>query len=520
MDRRAEGSDMNTWAISALNRDEPDDGPVVLDDLSDQEVDAMLREVLAAEADRLAAGTDSQREPDVPPPGPRRSGPLKFSPQRLALADRLGRACGLQRSPTSAVRPRPDTGAEATAAPDLMAEARLDPAITVPAGHRRRSDLEPRQILLTGATGFLGAFLLAEMLRAYPGARVLCLVRAARSGDAAERLERNLRRYGVWDEAMWERVGSVSGDLERPSFGLTRSQFGQLAEQVDLVFHNGARVHLVEPYARMRATNVLGTQEVLRLAAPAAVPVHFVSTNGVLFGRSDNPDVLREDRRLAPDMVPPNGYVQTKWVAEALVRQARHRGIPTAIYRPSWISGETGSGACAALDALWSFVKACVELQGAPDGEGWDVREDLVPVDYVAGAIVHLARHREPDGAVYCLTNPVPTPAAAVLERIRAAGYPMASMAMGQWGERLAALAATAGPGSCLPAVAVLLGDLSALREHSAVRVRYDDANTRRGLAGSGIACPAVGADPLDRCVRYLRDTGFLPALETGRGVR
>ena len=434
--------------------------------------------------------------------------------ERSARPDRLQRAEGLRRPAVASVG-APSHPAWAPGRPDvtdLVADAALDPSIVGPS-HATRPDTtrpdpvwrarEPEQVLLTGATGFLGAFLLAEVLRVHPGARVHCLVRADHQAHAAERLRRNLHRYRLWDEATWGRVSPLAGDLERPGLGLAGGVVERLSEELHLVLHSGARVHLVEPYSRMRAANVLGTREVLRLAAGRAVPVHLVSTNGVLFARADNPGVLPEDRRLTPSMLPTNGYVRSKWVAEELARQGCERGVPTAIYRPGWISGASDTGACGAHDAFWTFIRVCVELRAAPDGDGWEAWEDLVPVDYVAAAIVHLAHHREPDGSANSLTNPVPTPATAVLARLRAAGYPLASLPMDLWGQRVAA---------GVPAAAALFGDVSVLRDHCDVRVRYDDAGTRRGLAGSGIGCPAVGADLLDRCLRYLRDTGFLPA--------
>src|SRR5262249_19684535 len=123
----------------------------------------------------------------------------------------------------------------------------------------------PSDVLLTGATGFLGAFLLAELLRD-GRATVHCLVRAPDRSIARARIERHLASYGLWDEAMRDRIAPLPGDLGRPALGLSPNQFGELAERVEVVYHNGARLNFVQPYASLRDVNVGGTAEVLRLA--------------------------------------------------------------------------------------------------------------------------------------------------------------------------------------------------------------------------------------------------------------
>ena len=389
----------------------------------------------------------------------------------------------------------------------LTDEARLDPAIVV-TGHGHPARGKPERILLTGATGFLGGYLLIEILRAYPQAHVVCLVRAGDDRRADERLVAVLDARGLTDQASRARVTALAGNLEQLRLGLPEPVFEDLSGSVDVVFHNGARVDVAARYARLAPANVRGTQEVLRLAAARAVPVHVVSSASVLVARSSNPGIMYEDDRVPADRVSSGGYVRTKWVAEELVRQGQQRGIPTAIYRPSRISGDSTSGA-GVHDALWTVMKACVELGAAPDGDGFAPQENLVPVDYVARAIVYLARHGRPDGRAYHVTNPVPTPAKAVVERLRSAGYRLERRPLQQWWRELATAARTAGPGSSLPSAVAVIGGPSQLSEYGGMTFRYDQSNLVLGLAGSDITCPAVDTDLLDRYVRFLAASGM-----------
>jgi thioester reductase-like protein len=451
------------------------------------------------------------------------------------LADRLHRASGvdvpitelfhaatvaqqaaLLQAPPVTVASTVATAPEAVGETDLVADATLDPAIVVPADTRGlvRSGLsrQPRQVLLTGATGFLGAFLLAEILRVWPEATVVCLVRAATAAQGLERVEHAARRYQVWTEAVRDRVVPLTGDLEQPRLGLAAARFDELAGQVDVILHSAARVNLAEPYDRLRTVNVLGTHEVLRLAARRAVPVHLVSTIGVVAGTGDNPEVLEESRRVGPDKVSTNGYLRSKWAADELVRQAGERGLPTAIYRPARISGDALTGAIQSNDAFWVLVRAAIEAGAAPEGpEFTAARVNLVPVDYVARAIVHLCRSREPDGTAYHLTSPVPTPITAVLDRVRAAGYRLAGMPGDEWAERLASAAHRAGPDSALTSAAVLVGR-APQPERLFPPLRYDRTNTERGLTESAIECPPIGPRLLDRYLRFLVESGDWPA--------
>ncbi|WP_018352467.1 non-ribosomal peptide synthetase [Longispora albida] len=389
---------------------------------------------------------------------------------------------------------------------DLTADAQLDPSIVIGTGAVRA---EPEHILLTGATGFLGSFLLTELLKAYPAARITCPVRAEDQVGAMARIERSLRRYQLWDERVRERVTAIPGDLEQPQLGLTGARFAELAANVDVIYHNGARVHLADPYERMRAANVHATVDILRLAAGRAVPVHYVSTGSVLIAAGENPPLLTEDRRVEAGQVPANGYIQTKWVAEELVREAGRRGLPVAIYRPGRISGAVTTGATGEGDAFWNMIRACVELGAAPDG-GQLTPVDLVPVDYVAAALVQLSRSAS--GGAYNLINPELTRPEDVLDAVRAAGYPVRSLPAAEWAAELTAAARTAGAGSSLPGVALLHGGAPAPGDGKPSQApRFDHASTLRGLASSGIACPAIGPGTLRRYVEFFAATGFLP---------
>ncbi|MFS6826493.1 SDR family NAD(P)-dependent oxidoreductase [Cyanobium sp. ATX-6F1] len=119
-----------------------------------------------------------------------------------------------------------------------------------------RQDGPGRAVLVTGATGFLGAHLLADQLERWPELRLHCLARADSDQGAWERVQANLRSYGLWKEAYGERIVGVAGDLAKPRFGLEAASFKALAERLDGILHNGAQLSYTLPYSQLRAANV------------------------------------------------------------------------------------------------------------------------------------------------------------------------------------------------------------------------------------------------------------------------
>ena len=188
---------------------------------------------------------------------------------------------------------RDGTAGEVMTVEDLTAEAVLDPEIAPqPAVTVRRRLRDAGDVFLTGTTGFLGAFLLDGLLASTGRPRPLPR-QAPRGCRWMQSIEANLRRYGLWRPELAERIVPVAGDLGKPLFGLDEGEFDALAREVDLIFHPGAVVNLVYPYSELKAPNVGGTREVLRLACRhGAKPVtlrlherHLPTRNGALRGR-------------------------------------------------------------------------------------------------------------------------------------------------------------------------------------------------------------------------------------------
>jgi amino acid adenylation domain-containing protein/thioester reductase-like protein len=393
---------------------------------------------------------------------------------------------------------RDGTAGAVTTVDDLIADAALDPEITPRPADDPPTLADARAVFLTGTTGFLGAFLLDGLL-SKTEARVHCLVRPR--GDAMGAIEANLRRYGLWKPERAERIVPVPGDLAEPLLGLDEGGFDALARGVDLIVHAGAAVNLVFPYSELKASNVGGTREVLRLACrDGARPVHYVSTNGIF-----PPDMgLCEEDVDLDGLVDAreDGYGQSKWVSEKLVREAEQRGLPVSVYRPGNVSGHSETGASNPRDLLGAVIVESLRLGCAPEVEDW--RMEMTPVDFVAGALQHIASQVGAYGGTYHLANPDPPLADDVFDLIEDRGYTLERVPYDEWLQKIAADPPEEDePGE-------IVGGAAPASEELGDDNTYDDANTRRLLGSEGPSRPPIDEDLLETYAQYFAKQGWI----------
>src|SRR5262245_48883872 len=192
----------------------------------------------------------------------------------------------------------------------------------------------------------------------------------------------------------------------------------------------------------LRATNVQATVEAMRLAGfGRAKPLHFISSIAATpegdYGFRDDPTVYEhEDSESLLGLF--GGYGETKWVCERLLRIARERGLPVAIYRPGILAGHSRTSVGNPRDMVWNVIKSCVQMERYPDN---DIHLDVTPVDYVAKAIVHLSLQPESLSGLFQFPHPSPPVYGEVYGIVRRYGYPMTSMPHMDWVQHLVDIA-------------------------------------------------------------------------------
>lgn len=389
---------------------------------------------------------------------------------------------------------------------DLKAEAVLDPTIH-PNELTYKPDNPPTAILLTGATGFLGAFLLYELLQ-QTQANIYCLIRASNIELGKKKLQNSLESYLLWNESFNPRIIPVIGDLSEPLLGLSQPEFQLMATQIDVIYHNGALVNFIYPYEALKKPNVLGTQEILRLASQVKLkPVHFISTTSFVYPSNSEIRIVREQDSIDDVLMPTDGYAQSKWVAEKLVTIAGDRGLPISIYRPGRISGHSKTGACNSNDHTYRIIKGCIQLGSMPN---LDVQMNLSPCDYVSQAIVYLSKQSASLGKAFHLCNPESLSLKKMAKYICSLGYPVELVSYDEWRSQLVNHP-DASANALYPLISTFVEGNSNSNQQAAIPIqKYDCQNTITGLANSAIACPPVDAELFAIYISYLRQVGVL----------
>ncbi|MBZ5509514.1 MAG: amino acid adenylation domain-containing protein, partial [Acidobacteriia bacterium] len=381
--------------------------------------------------------------------------------------------------------------------PDLNREATLDPAIVL----RTKGALgEMRNAFLTGATGFLGAFLLSDLL-AETDANIYCLVRDASIEAGHRRIEERLKSFGLWRAALRDRIVPVLGDLGSPLLGLAGNQFEELAGTIDVIYHNGAIVNFYYPYSFHKAANVLSTEALLRLASfGRSKSLHFISTLSVALtqAREDTPAIISEKDPLpgAPNLS--DGYVQSKWVAEKLVSIAASRGIPVVTYRPGTIMGHSKTGVANLEDFVPSFIRGCMQAGCAPDIEVHDELH-LMPVDFLSRTIVAISRRQEFFGRVFNITTPHGMVGRELVDSLLAFNPTLKKVSYQKWTSRIAG-----DPGNALARHVAAFPER--VPDERLVRPQFDSEETLRIAEAAGIDRPKITQQLLEVYFSYIAD--------------
>jgi len=389
---------------------------------------------------------------------------------------------------------------------DFELESRLDPEIT-PSGNPPVKDCENPRLFLTGATGFIGAYLLVELLNR-TSSEIVCLVRAADEADGLRRIRENLAGYDLAASDLENRVSVIIGDFSQPLFGLTQDEFDRLSADVDVLYHNGADVNLALPYAALRSANVLGTREVLRLACHIRTkPTHMVSTFTVHTTDSNRGRVVTETDPLpaCEDLL--YGYSQTKWVSERMIDAARDRGLPVAIYRPGHVIGDSQTGTSNTNDLLHTLVLTCMRLGAAPKR---DVELDLTPVNFVACAIADLSLRKGSLGKAFHLTNPNPLKMRVLMNWVQALQLDVDFVPDEMWRNLLldSAEQVPVRADEIRVLADIIVPRALADKDAHALHPVFDCSRATTTLATSGIRCAPADETLLQTCLEYLQRTG------------
>jgi thioester reductase-like protein len=345
---------------------------------------------------------------------------------------------------------------------------------------------------VTGATGFIGRRLVERLLERKGNVHVL--VRE----DSLARLDDLIERWETQAGAsVGKRIHPVTGDLRQPLLGLDDEQVTELEGTIEHFFHLAAVYDMTAPVELDTAVNVGGTNHAVELAGALRVEhLHHVSSIAVAGAYKGvfSEDCFDEGQRL------PSPYHATKFEAERIVREQPH--VPWRVYRPGIVVGDSKTGEMDKVDGPYYFFKAIQRMrQVVPQWMplvGLDLgKTNVVPVDWVAGALDHIAHQRDLDGRAFHLTDPRSQRVDEVMNDLAAAARaPRFAVSI----DRRVLDVIPTGPLSLLMRVPPLrqarrltlreLGIPEEVLEHVNLVPSFDTRQTERALAGSKFERP------------------------------
>lgn len=387
---------------------------------------------------------------------------------------------------------------------------------------------EPKTVFLTGATGFLGSYLLRDLLSR--NLRVIAHVRAKDSAAGLERIVATCQAYGIWSDDWMSRLEVVTGDLTRPSLGLSEESWNCVSNEADVIIHNGALVNWMQPYSSLRAPNVISTMNAISLCtAGKPKQLGFVSSTSTLDSEhyvklsqesvaTGGKGVLEADDMEGSRKGLGTGYGQSKWASEYIVREAGKRGLKGAVIRPGYVTGDPVTGTSITDDFLVRLLKGCLQLDARPDITN---TVNQVPVTHVARVVVASTFNPpvEPLGVTQVTSHPRLT-FNEFVGSLETYGYDIPKVSYDEWRTKMEDYVAASIDGqkeehALLPLFHFVTGNLPA----DTIAPELDDAQAAAALrvdakwtgedvsAGSAVTVETMGA-----YLAYLVEVGFLPS--------
>lgn len=366
-------------------------------------------------------------------------------------------------------------------------------------------------VLLTGATGFLGIHVLAELLL-QRNTKVYCLIRGENS---VARLSQLLEYYfpGQFSELLGDRIVVVNGDICQHEFGLSESTFRLLGSWIDTVIHSAALVKHFGDYREFERVNVLGTQEVVNFCNTFGQRMGHISTVSVAgndLGDRGEDFVFTENDFYFGQNYSDNVYIRSKLEAENILYQSTDLGLKAAVFRVGMLMGRYSDGHFQrniSENAMYNRLKSIIELEAVP----LDILTaglDFTPVDYCAKAIVEVLLTDAAEGRVFHLFNHNTVAMSDFIRMLGSLGATITTLSTFEFKQLVEGIASDKDRKKLLAGLVTDFDQDKTLHYSSSIKV--DSDYTQQYLNHLGFEWPSVTVEYLQKLVIHMKAVGFL----------
>lgn len=252
-------------------------------------------------------------------------------------------------------------------------------------------------VFITGATGFLGSHILAEVLERadYINRDIICLVRSDSSAHGADRIRKTFKAYKL-NATCLDRIKVVSGDLVLPEFGLNNKEYECLSASTSEVYHCAATVNMMADYETLKPQNVTATKNIIEFCLNCRrKKLNYASTLSVFVSTNRNEGVALESDRLEEPCIIYGGYGQTKYVCEKMLLAIPSELCSINIMRYGLLCGDTVNGISAPKDFLGMFIRGAKVSKTLPRDFSGKLGIDISPIDIAAKITIDITTKSE-----------------------------------------------------------------------------------------------------------------------------
>ena len=255
----------------------------------------------------------------------------------------------------------------------------------------------PKHVFLTGATGFVGCFLLHELLRRTTS-NVYCLVRVDTVFNGKQKILNQLNDFGLNVKGFEDRILPVIGDLSKINLGINDRHYKFLEASLDYIYHAATHMDHFSSYSRLKKVNVGGIEEIIKLATTKVLKkVIYLSTTSGLKKTAKEKDSRKDEIHYSA-----SGYSTSKWVGEDVLIRAIENGFPAQIYRLGLITGHVGDFKKPNNQWFTQLLESCSNLGAYPKG----VTFSVLPVNFIAEALIQMSLKEHIVSDIFHLCNP------------------------------------------------------------------------------------------------------------------